>query len=374
MKETTIRILFLAGIISLVVGYFNDKDGAWVEGISIMFACLFITVLSSLCNWGKEKQYLKLHDEILNEEVAVIRGQYGLSQIILVSNIVVGDIILIEAGMRVPADCILVDGMDITVDETMYGHGDSIAKKLSQGHEQHIENPDPFLLSRSLIKTGAGRAVICSVGTHTRWYKEHPVEDLEDDNNKTPLETKLDNLANYIGKYSYLAGFFTFTFLVLFLGLHILFSSDEDDQLLSDDTLQKLLRSFTTAISIIIVSVPEGLPLAVSLAMAFSVDYMKKDNLLVKRMASVEGLGTVKDICTGKTATLTQNDMSVKKFYIGEESFDFNSKSLENLNDTVKEILIDSIIKNCDARVEMSENGFYEPTGNGTEVAMLKFL
>ena len=108
--------------------------------------------------------------------------------------------------------------------------------------------------------------------------------------------------------------------------------------------------------------------------MAFSVDYMKKDNLLVKRMASVEGLGTVKDICTGKTATLTLNDMSVKKFYIGEESFDFNSKSLENLNDTVKEILIDSIIKNCDARVEMSENGFYEPTGNGTEVAMLKFL
>lgn len=66
-------------MVSLIVGYFNDKGGAWMEGVSIMLACLFITSVASLCNWGKEKQYLKLHDEILNEEVAVVRGQYGLS-------------------------------------------------------------------------------------------------------------------------------------------------------------------------------------------------------------------------------------------------------------------------------------------------------
>ena len=277
--------------------------------------------------------------------------------------------------MRIPADSILIDGMDITVDETMYGFAESISKSLSKDAENHLNNPDPFLLSRTLVKSGSGRAVVCAVGVHTRWYKEHPVEDLEDDNEKTPLAQKLDLLANYIGKYSYIAGFLTFFALVIYLVMKIMISSDPDDAILTDDTLQRLLRIFTTAITLIIVSVPEGLPLAVSLAMAFSVDYMKKDNLLVKKMASVEGLGNVKDICTGKTATLTQNDMTVRAFYTGDESYDYSKgKGLDNVPEAVRDVIVDCIIKNTDSRVEMSEKGYYEPTGNGTEVAMLKFL
>ncbi len=84
-----------------------------------------------------------------------------------------------------------------------------------------------------------------------------------------------------------------------------------DKGLLESETIQRLLRTFTTALAVIIVSVPEGLPLAVSLAMAFSVDQMKKDNLLVKQMASCEKLGYIRDICTGKTATLTEDNMVV---------------------------------------------------------------
>lgn len=181
-------------------------------------------------------------------------------------------------------------------------------------------------------------------------------------------------MAAYIGKFSYIAGFLTLFFMLLFLGMKILFT---DDQLLSNETLQKIMRAFTTAVAIVIVSVPEGLPLAVSLAMAFSVDSMKNDNLLVKKMASCESLGYIRDICTGKTATLTENKMVVKKFFVGETSYDFGPTSLttlNSLNETVKDILIDCMIKNCDARVEMSDEGLYEPVGNGTEVAMLKFL
>ena len=172
-----------------MVSWFNvNEPHAWYEGVSIMIACLFITVLSSLCNWGKEKQYLKLHDEIRNEEVAVIRGQYGLSQQSKVTDIVVGDVILVEAGMRIPADCLLIEGMDITCDESMYGDLSNNAVKMqSLGDDQHRENPDPFLLTKSLVKTGSGRAVVLSVGANTRWTQEHPVEDLEDDNEMTPL-------------------------------------------------------------------------------------------------------------------------------------------------------------------------------------------
>jgi Ca2+-transporting ATPase len=94
-----------------------------VEGASIYFAVAFIALFASSCDYAKEKQFLKLHDEVKNQEVCVIRGQYGLPTTVLVEEIVVGDVILIETGMRVPADCILIDGMDVTADETIYNEG-----------------------------------------------------------------------------------------------------------------------------------------------------------------------------------------------------------------------------------------------------------
>jgi P-type E1-E2 ATPase len=114
----------------------------------------------------KEKQFLKLHEEVRNQEVAVIRGQYGLSQPCKVADLVVGDVILVETGMRVPADCLLIDGQDVTVDETVYNEGRTLinVKAVSKGEDHHRENPDPFLLVNSLIMTGSGRAVVCAVG------------------------------------------------------------------------------------------------------------------------------------------------------------------------------------------------------------------
>lgn len=117
----------------------------------------------------REKQLLKLHDEIKNEEVSVIRGQYGLSQPVKVVDTVVGDIVLIEAGSRVPADSIIIEGMDITVDDALYHDGrETIVRKSLSNGENHRDNPDPFLLSGSLVLTGSGRAVVCSVGKYTQ--------------------------------------------------------------------------------------------------------------------------------------------------------------------------------------------------------------
>lgn len=96
--------------------------------------------------------------------------------------------------------------------------------------------------------------------------------------------------------------------------------SEED--LLSAETATKILRIVTTAVAIIIVAIPEGLPLAVSISMAFSVDTMKKDNLLVKKAGACESLGYIKEICTGKTATLTKNDMKVTQFFTGYRTYE----------------------------------------------------
>ena len=164
----------------MLIGLYPDEKNrsSWVEGASIYFACAFIALFASSCDYMKEKQYLKLHDEILNEEVNVIRGQYGLSQPSKVTDLVVGDIIHIENGMRIPADCVLIDGMDITVNESVYNEDREciVAKGISKGEDHHRENPDPFLLSRSLVLTGSGRAVVCAVGKHTRSSLTFPAQ------------------------------------------------------------------------------------------------------------------------------------------------------------------------------------------------------
>ena len=141
-------------------------------------------------------------------------------------DLVVGDIITIEAGMRIPADCILLEGMDIKCDESMYDKfSKEVPKKQSIDRDQHEkENPNPFLLSRSLVLSGSGRAVVCAVWYKTRWFAEHPVEDLEDDNEKTPLSQRLEKLAEVIQGYAYVAAFFILFTLVLFLVMQIMFS------------------------------------------------------------------------------------------------------------------------------------------------------
>lgn len=265
--------------------------------------------------------------------------------------------------------------MDITADEAAYNEGRSMInkKQISKGEEYHRENPDPFLLTNSLIMTGSGRAVVCAVGKHTRYAQEFEVEKLNDEDKLTPLQERLEKLAGYIGKFGYLAGILIFISMSIFLVIQILFT---EDQLLSWNTAITILRYFSIGVSIVIVAVPEGLPLAVSISMAFSVDVMKKDNLLVKKVAAPESLGYIREICTGKTATLTKNDMTVNMFYTVGRSIENRDNALysSSLNDNVIELIKDCIILNCDSRIEMSEDARYKPEGNGTEVGMLRFL
>lgn len=164
--------------------------------------------------------------------------------------------------------------------------------------------------------------------------------------------------------------------MIAFVVFKIIFGSED---LLSNSTLQKLLRAFTTAVAVVIVSVPEGLPLAVSIAMAFSVDKMKDDKLLVKKMSACENLAFTNIICTGKTGTLTEGNMRVKQFFAGGQNYNFDQEDLESVKDELRALLIDCIIMNNDAKIEMIYNeeakeGVYEPVGNSTEAAMLNFL
>ena len=141
--------------------------------------------------------------------------------------------------------------------------------------------------------------------------------------------------------------------------------------------IPNIVSLFTIPITIIIVAVPEGLPLSITLALAYSVMRMKNDGVLVRDLESPERMGRVEEIVTGKTATLTANDMKVDSFYVQSllirntrKNTLFNCELFPNVIDLVQE----SILFNCEARIEMDDKAYYVPVGNGTEVGFLRFL
>jgi magnesium-transporting ATPase (P-type) len=176
-----------------------------------------------------------------------------------------------------------------------------------------------------------------------------------------------------------------FAALILHKAIRVMAHSNYDEPLLGDpnayfgqkSTLMKLLEYFALAVTIVIVAVPEGLPMAVSISLAYSVDKMKKDSILVKNLEAPEKMAGVEEICTGKTSTLTAGDMSVAAFYTEGKLITVDRPGVlfgSMLSENSISLLKDSILYNCDARVEMSDEATYEPEGNPTECGMLYFL
>ncbi len=228
-------------------------------------------------------------------------------------DLVVGDVIILEPGCRIPADCVVIDATRLKVDENYYHKGEPTIKDKKVCHSDNMdENPDCFLLSQSLILNGSGKAVVCSVGEHSRRFeveKELLNEPFGDPD--SPLAQKLEVIGGQLGMYGIYAALIICAVLVVRLGLSILIT---DAGFYDGATIQSLIEFFTLTVAIIAVAVPEGLPLAVSISLAYGVDRMEKDKILAKTLEAPEVMGGVEEICTGKTATLTQNDMCVAKF------------------------------------------------------------
>ena len=144
----------------------------WIEGFSIIAAIFIITLITTLNNYQKEKNFIKLHEEVKDIDIGCIRGQSGTSCPVKANNLVVGDVMLIEAGMRVPADCMLLDAADVIVDESDCGRSCTVPKKkFAPGFDDSAwdanspgGNPDAFIFADSLVLAGSGKAVILCVG------------------------------------------------------------------------------------------------------------------------------------------------------------------------------------------------------------------
>ena len=324
-NDKVLILLTVAAVISLALGIYQSvtaKDGEapveWVEGVAIMVAIIIVVVVGALNDYQKERQFVKLNKKKEDRYVKIIRS--GKSREILVHDVLVGDILHLEPGDLIPVDGIYIEGHNLKCDESSAtGESDILrktgAEEVYRAIEEHksTKKLDPFVLSGGKVSEGIGTFLVTSTGVNSSYGKT--MMSLQDEGQTTPLQSKLNVLAEYIAKLGLAAG------LLLFIVCFIKFLAELKHMSGGAGAkAQNFLNIFIVAVTIVVVAVPEGLPLAVTLALAFATTRMMKDNNLVRVLRACETMGNATTICSDKTGTLTQNRMSVVAGTLGTAS------------------------------------------------------
>ncbi|KAF3762054.1 hypothetical protein M406DRAFT_94760 [Cryphonectria parasitica EP155] len=399
-NDKVLILLSIAAVVSLAIGLyqtFGTKHDAanppveWVEGVAIIVAILIVVVVGSLNDYQKERQFAKLNKKKQSRDVKVVRS--GKIIEISVFDILVGDVLHLEPGDMIPVDGVLIEGFNVKCDESQAtGESDIIRKRPADEVIAAIENGedlskmDPFIQSGARVMEGVGTFMSTAVGINSSYGKT--LMALNDDPEMTPLQSKLNIIAEYIAKLGGAAGLLLF--IVLFI--EFLVKLKYQGSLSPAEKGQEFLNIFIVVVTIIVVAVPEGLPLAVTLALAFATTRMLRDNNLVRHLKACEVMGNATTICSDKTGTLTQNKMQVVVGTIstshrfggappqaGED--DKNEKPstdvsaaefVKMLGPDVKELLKNSISLNSTA-FEGEVDGQMTFIGSKTETALLIF-
>lgn len=353
-EDLTLKILIGAAIISLVVGMIEDPKEGWLEGCAILAAIIIVVMVTSVNNYTKEQKFRKLNEEAQERDICTIRD--GKEQTISVFSLLVGDVIKINSGDVMPVDAIVLWSMKLYADEsTVTGEADLVKKGLG-------ENESPFLLSGSQIADGTAKALVVTVGIKTFLGKNmEKIQNVEE--TETPLQEKLNYIAELIGQVGFIMAIATFAVLIIYVIIDVISNG------WGDKTGSNIVDAFIIAVTIVVVAVPEGLPLAVTLSLAFSVNQMKKKNNLVRHLDASETMGQATNICSDKTGTLTQNIMKVVAMYVQDKELE--KIDPEHLHPRTKEVIGLHFCHNTTASYGIEE-GREKFTGSRTEIALLK--
>ncbi|CAL8318409.1 unnamed protein product [Lota lota] len=439
LQDVTLIILEVAAIVSLGLSFYKPEDAerthcgkaaggmeeegeveaGWIEGAAILLSVVCVVLVTAFNDWSKEKQFRGLQSRIEQEQkFTVVRGGQVIQ--IPVAEIVVGDVAQVKYGDLLPADGVLIQGNDLKIDESsLTGESDHVKK---------TQTKDPMLLSGTHVMEGSGKMLVTAVGVNSQTgiiftlLGDNDDEEGEEEKKKekeekkkqrktkaqdgaamemqplnsdeggdaeekkksnlpkkekSVLQGKLTKLAVQIGKAGLVMSAITVIILV------VLFVVDtfwvQNLPWVKDCTpiyVQFFVKFFIIGVTVLVVAVPEGLPLAVTISLAYSVKKMMKDNNLVRHLDACETMGNATAICSDKTGTLTMNRMTVVQAFLAEKHFR-KVPEPDKLPPATLDILVLGIGVNCAYTTNImspeKEGGLPRQVGNKTECALLGF-
>lgn len=348
-----------AAALSLVVGMLEDPARGWIDGFIILLAVALVVTITTGIEYMKELQFVKLNAAVGKTEVGVIRS--GRDYHIPSEDLVVGDILHIRSGDIPQADGVLFHGALVVDESAMTGESDQIRKTAS--------NSSPFLLSGTQILEGNGLVLVLAVGTWSQLGKSRTML-LAFDGHRTytPLQEKLRRLARAFGLISCIGALIVFLIFLIYLLIHVLTAGKWDSE--ATDYIES---AFFVVVTLAVVAVPEGLPLAVTLSLAYSVVKMKEERNFVKNLHACEVMAAVTSICSDKTGTLTLNKLTVRQIWVDGSEMAAISEG-NSLADATKTCILENICCNSTAFFARSEEtGREVESGNRLECALLSF-
>lgn len=355
LDDLTVQILCVAAIISLGIGAGLKKhreEYGYLEGIAIVLVVFVVVFLQAYIDYVKEQKFRQLNSIKDNYAVKVVRN--GEVHAVTAGEVLVGDVVELSAGDKIPADGVFLEGSKLRADEAaMTGEPIGIAKS----HDK-----DPFLLSGTTISEGSGRMAVVAVGSNSQWgviLKTLIVEP-----SSTPLQDRLDVLVVTVGNFGIGAAIATFVASMI----RWIVNGSEGEGWDGVEILDYLINSVT----IVVVAIPEGLPLAITLGLAFAMRKMMADQNLVRRLEACETMGSATQLNADKTGTLTQNRMTVTDAYLGRTQYD--SVPPKDISDEFAALLAESVCVNSDANLAHNENGTIDHIGSKTECALLQMV
>lgn len=360
--DPLIIILMIAGALSIGISCYEffglGQDAAvFFEPVGIFVAILLATGLAFYFELQADKEFTILNQVNDDEPVEVIRN--GNTTQVPRKDIVVGDIVVINTGEEVPADCELLEATSLHMDESSLTGEPMCFKSIDEkDFDKAATYPTNHVMKGTKVMEGHGICRVLAVGDKTEQGKVFEAVQI-DDSVKTPLNEQLDGLSDWITKVSY-----RFAALIVIGRIIMYFVTNGTDCFGSMEQVAPfiayVLQTLMIAVTLVVVAVPEGLPMAVTLSLAYSMRRMLKTNNLVRKMHACETMGATTVICTDKTGTLTQNLMSVDEMKV--------------YGDTPKDVLNEGLAVNSTASIDFSDKNKPQILGNPTEGALLLWL
>lgn len=356
LKDPTLLLLMAAALVSTVLGFAirsQREEAAWTEGIAIWVAVGVVSLVGAGNDYQKDLQFKKLNAAKDVYDVKVVRK--GAEALVPNTAIVVGDVLMLDTGDKVIADALLIAGHGLVVDEaSLTGESEPVRKSPE----------DPWCRSGTQVTEGSGKALVLAVGTDSEWGRTMAMVCGEAGN--TPLQEALTTLAAAIGKVGLAVG--VLCFVVLLIRWVIMNKGFPSDQIASGP-----LQFFIFAVTIVVVAVPEGLPLAVTISLAYSMRKMMRDNNFVRVLAACETMGGATAICSDKTGTLTENRMTVVSGWFPDQLW-AQLPGRHDLSPSLLQHILLNVALNSKAFLVETLGGAIECVGNRTECALLVML